>query len=69
MSYTAIVARTDNSSLFESFQFVSSHDRGEAFEYARLLVEIRTDMRQRWEADGSLKLVAIIPGYHTAWAK
>ena len=63
MSYTAIVARTDNVSLFESFQFESSHDRGEAFEHARLLVEVRGSL------NSNLKLVAIIPGYHTAWAK
>lgn len=63
MSYTAIVARTDNVSLFESFQFESSHDRGEAFEHACLLVEARGSL------NSNLKLVAIIPGYHTAWAK
>jgi len=63
MSYTAIVARTDNSSFFESFQFVSSHDRGQAFDHARLLVEVRGSL------NSNLKLVAIIPGYHMAWAK
>lgn len=63
MSYTAIIARTDNFSLFESFQFESSHDRSEAFEHARLLIKVRGDLY------GNLKLVAIIPGYHTAWAK
>lgn len=62
MSYTAIVARGDNSSFFESFQFESSHDRGEAFGHARRLVEVRGSLND------NLKLVAIVPGRHEAWS-
>lgn len=62
MSYTAIVARTDNVSLFESFQFESSHDRGQAFDHARLLVEARGSL------NGNLKLVAIVAGRHEVWS-
>ena len=63
MSYTAIVARTDNASLFESLQFESSHDRSQAFDEACDLLE------EQYGFDGFYKIVAIIPGYHTAWAK
>lgn len=63
MSYTAIVARTDDSSLFESFQFESAHDRSQAFDEACRFLE------DQYGLDGYYKVVAIIPGYHMAWAK
>lgn len=63
MSYTAIIANTSDSSFVGSFQFESSHDKSQAFDKAcELLME-------QHGLDGCYNIVAIIPGYHKAWAK